>query len=133
MRGVGARHAAPLLGVDLSPLQLSREVYVDDLRLRVEVVHLPAALAVPVAGLLHSAERQVRFSADGGRVDVGDPGVQLVHRAERGVHVPRVQRAKKPVLHAVDRKSTRLNSSHGYISYAVFCLEKKKKNEACEL
>src|SRR5216684_8190794 len=27
-----------------------------------------------------------------------------------------------------DRKSTRLNSSHGYISYAVFCLKKKKKN-----
>src|SRR2546422_7621144 len=29
---------------------------------------------------------------------------------------------------AVDRKSTRLNSSHGYISYAVFCLKKKKKS-----
>src|SRR5687768_16925695 len=29
--------------------------------------------------------------------------------------------------HTVDRKSTRLNSSHGYISYAVFCLKKKKK------
>src|SRR2546422_8383552 len=28
-----------------------------------------------------------------------------------------------------DRKSTRLNSSHGYISYAVFCLKKKKKLE----
>src|SRR3989449_8303524 len=28
-----------------------------------------------------------------------------------------------------DRKSTRLNSSHGYISYAVFCLKKKKKRE----
>src|SRR2546422_5021417 len=27
-----------------------------------------------------------------------------------------------------DRKSTRLNSGHGYISYAVFCLKKKKKN-----
>src|SRR2546429_5409731 len=27
---------------------------------------------------------------------------------------------------AADRKSTRLNSSHGYISYAVFCLKKKK-------
>ena len=26
-----------------------------------------------------------------------------------------------------DRKSTRLNSSHGYISYAVFCLKKKKE------
>src|SRR2546429_3226208 len=30
-----------------------------------------------------------------------------------------------------DRKSTRLNSSHGYISYAVFCL-KKKKHEAVQ-
>src|SRR3989304_1805232 len=29
----------------------------------------------------------------------------------------------------LDRKSTRLNSSHGYISYAVFCLKKKKKEE----
>src|SRR3989449_6948889 len=28
-----------------------------------------------------------------------------------------------------DRKSTRLNSSHGYISYAVFCLKKKKKKK----
>src|SRR5687768_17779240 len=27
----------------------------------------------------------------------------------------------------IDRKSTRLNSSHGYISYAVFCLKKEKK------
>src|SRR2546422_6900501 len=40
---------------------------------------------------------------------------------------------ERPVVHAlagaelpVDRKSTRLNSSHGYISYAVFCLKKKK-------
>src|SRR2546422_7524690 len=32
-------------------------------------------------------------------------------------------------LHGLDRKSTRLNSSHGYISYAVFCLKKKKKRE----
>ena len=29
----------------------------------------------------------------------------------------------------IDRKSTRLNSSHGYISYAVFCLKKKNKQE----
>src|SRR3989449_7092585 len=28
-----------------------------------------------------------------------------------------------------DRKSTRLNSSHGYISYAVFCLKKKKNDD----
>src|SRR2546422_5837865 len=31
---------------------------------------------------------------------------------------------------AVDRKSTRLNSSHGYISYAVFCLKKKNNGGA---
>src|SRR5256884_4435793 len=31
-----------------------------------------------------------------------------------------------------DRKSTRLNSSHGYISYAVFCLKKKKRKNDCK-
>src|SRR2546422_4850260 len=30
----------------------------------------------------------------------------------------------------LDRKSTRLNSSHGYISYAVFCLKKKKTDSS---
>src|SRR3989449_1030862 len=40
----------------------------------------------------------------------------------------RAQRAVRPAYRtARDRKSTRLNSSHGYISYAVFCLKKKKK------
>src|SRR2546429_5747999 len=29
-------------------------------------------------------------------------------------------------IEGIDRKSTRLNSSHGYISYAVFCLKKKR-------
>src|SRR2546429_4801157 len=34
-------------------------------------------------------------------------------------------------LRLADRKSTRLNSSHGYISYAVFCLKKKNKTDVC--
>src|SRR2546429_5466296 len=34
--------------------------------------------------------------------------------------------AQLVLLGDLDRKSTRLNSSHGYISYAVFCLKKKK-------
>src|SRR2546429_5117891 len=34
-----------------------------------------------------------------------------------------------PLEASLDRKSTRLNSSHGYISYAVFCLKKKKINQ----
>ena len=36
---------------------------------------------------------------------------------------------KKKQSKKTDRKSTRLNSSHGYISYAVFCLKKKTKND----
>src|SRR2546429_5758373 len=35
--------------------------------------------------------------------------------------------ASLPVIFYTDRKSTRLNSSHGYISYAVFCLKKNTK------
>src|SRR2546422_7674785 len=37
---------------------------------------------------------------------------------------------RRQALRYGDRKSTRLNSSHGYISYAVFCLKKKKKNSS---
>src|SRR5687768_17822152 len=37
-----------------------------------------------------------------------------------------IRESSQPAL-SKDRKSTRLNSSHGYISYAVFCLKKKKK------
>src|SRR2546422_7850072 len=36
-------------------------------------------------------------------------------------------------LEGQDRKSTRLNSSHGYISYAVFCLKKKKRLQASSI
>src|SRR2546422_3001740 len=63
----------------------------------------------------------------------------------------RVLRVKRPAAHVAtarpahhdrrgeggagagrDRKSTRLKSSHGYISYAVFCLKKKKKKHKCD-
>src|SRR5438034_9649104 len=40
----------------------------------------------------------------------------------------RSKRWKQTVSQSPDRKSTRLNSSHTVISYAVFCLKKKKKN-----
>src|SRR2546422_5596157 len=39
----------------------------------------------------------------------------------------RIMRTVGQRMYSIDRKSTRLNSSHGYISYAVFCLKKKKK------
>src|SRR2546422_4170321 len=48
------------------------------------------------------------------------------HRA--GEHLAHRTRQQRVALRSQeDRKSTRLNSSHGYISYAVFCLKKKKK------
>src|SRR2546422_5763205 len=43
--------------------------------------------------------------------------------------IRRANRALAAMLGSpIDRKSTRLNSSHGYISYAVFCLKKKKNS-----
>src|SRR2546422_4523105 len=52
--------------------------------------------------------------------DVGDI-IRLADPAESGEGA-----GDLPGLRIADRKSTRLNSSHGYISYAVFCLKKKK-------
>src|SRR2546422_6948666 len=44
-------------------------------------------------------------------------------------HSSRASWIGSSAMPARDRKSTRLNSSHGYISYAVFCLKKKKKKQ----
>src|SRR3712207_8222366 len=53
-----------------------------------------------------------------------------LHRHLRALASPGLQ-APRPTTHTAvhkkDRKSTRLNSSHANISYAVFCLKKKKK------
>src|SRR2546422_1876126 len=49
-------------------------------------------------------------------------------RASEGFFVWSEGKVAKVVVDG-DRKSTRLNSSHGYISYAVFCLKKKKTNK----
>src|SRR5687768_18058818 len=62
----------------------------------------------------------------------------VVDEEELHAHARQLERTQlvdgQPPLFVVagdhqDRKSTRLNSSHGYISYAVFCLKKKKKNK----
>src|SRR3712207_7260097 len=54
---------------------------------------------------------------------------ELVLEHLRDVRVHLAERAVEEVLG--DRKSTRLNSSHANISYAVFCLKKKKKRDPC--
>src|SRR2546422_7556786 len=68
----------------------------------------------------HLIERQCRR---GGWFGLGkrQPCVQLGGRVQRRTHRDRQGRRGR------DRKSTRLNSGHGYISYAGFCFKKKKK------
>src|SRR5205809_5793249 len=53
-------------------------------------------------------------------LDVGAGNRFATEHELEAVELRRIVRAGQ------DRKSTRLNSSHGYISYAVFCLKKKK-------
>src|SRR2546427_5968287 len=58
--------------------------------------------------------------------------VERQHRVVVHLELPPVNLGLKQVGQGGDRKSTRLNSSHSQISYAVFCLKKKKKNEMYE-
>src|SRR3712207_8992461 len=65
----------------------------------------------------------------GHRGDVGELVVEdrlALHHRHRG-DGPDVAQPQHP---SPDRKSTRLNSSHANISYAVFCLKKKKNNKS---
>src|SRR2546422_2128990 len=57
------------------------------------------------------------------------PYTTLFRSWTREVAWKNANRISNPLMppDTIDRKSTRLNSSHGYISYAVFCLKKKKK------
>src|SRR5205809_7408463 len=56
-----------------------------------------------------------------------DTGKVIVNEGDVDVAMGRAAKVDINVTFVKDRKSTRLNSSHGYISYAVFCLKKKKK------
>src|SRR3712207_8126247 len=74
--------------------------------------------------------QRVPLAAGPGRPRPDDPLTRrlLRHLRHRPVVEERVQVVDEVARCAVDRKSTRLNSSHANISYAVFCLKKKKKN-----
>src|SRR2546429_3307521 len=91
----------------------------------------PRSTLFPYTTLFRSQHRRAQGSAARRRADDdhqegdhdprtgrGHPHFGPQHPGREG-HEPRAGR---------DRKSTRLNSSHGYISYAVFCLKKKKEH-----
>src|SRR3989442_10464474 len=91
----------------------------------------PRSTLFPYTTLFRSMRRRHGRQEDHGRrTDVKVPGDLDTHvqyrPADGGVGVDGAVR--RTVLHVgVDRKSTRLNSSHVRISYAVFCLKKKKR------
>src|SRR5437868_9909976 len=81
--------------------------------------------------ILATQEAAKHFSADGGSVinvssvaSSATPPNSAIYTATKGA----VEAMTRPLAKELDRKSTRLNSSHVSISYAVFCLKKKKKN-----
>src|SRR3712207_8521019 len=60
-------------------------------------------------------------------VDLRDPSVAAAQPAAGPGHWSRISSRASRAKDSPDRKSTRLNSSHANISYAVFCLKKKKQ------
>src|SRR2546422_3692317 len=91
------------------------------------------APVVQVAEHLHQLRAGGRVEVPGGLVGEQDRGLVHEGAGDRDALAPAARQLVGPVVHSVaqpdaDRKSTRLNSSHGYISYAVFCLKKKKRH-----
>src|SRR5687768_18368226 len=60
------------------------------------------------------------------RVELNRTVLHCGQNAARGIQIEVLPFGRAQAVEQ-DRKSTRLNSSHGYISYAVFCLKKKKE------
>src|SRR3989442_8472055 len=105
--------------------------------MRILVVEDEPTLCGQLVQALQQAGHTVETAADGataqylGEVEEFDAAVlDLGLPVRDGLTVLRAWRAQgrvMPVMILTDRKSTRLNSSHVRISYAVFCLKKKKK------
>src|SRR5688572_32198049 len=86
----------------------------------------PRSTLFPYTTLFRSRTESSRDGSEreGSEADHRDLG----HRTKHGAAMKREQyeQAGRDQRNEVDRKSTRLNSSHSQISYAVFCLKKKK-------
>src|SRR2546430_4767043 len=90
----------------------------------------PRSTLFPYTTLFRS---QLEFLSEGlCKVSDADSAIpRLVDFVAAGFRAPVPRRKKKARSEKrSDRKSTRLNSSHSQISYAVFCLKKKKKKQS---
>src|SRR5437870_8320837 len=89
--------------------------------------HPPTSSLFPYTTLFRSDERHVLDVVEGRHIGIAR------QRADFALDRKFTDALDQPVAHLPvgdqDRKSTRLNSSHVAISYAVFCLKKKKKQK----
>src|SRR5207302_9361833 len=88
--------------------------------------------ALPIYRLSRHRRRQQRRSVPDGQCRprrLYRHGRRVQHRLDGGRRVDEVHGERRKCWIVRDRKSTRLNSSHVKISYAVFCLKKKKKKK----
>src|SRR5687768_17739441 len=91
----------------------------------------PSSTLFPYTTLFRS-DRHSQRPRDLRHERIGEPPRHVHACARRGQNKDSAENTARRCLRRAnrgvgDRKSTRLNSSHGYISYAVFCLKKKKK------
>src|SRR2546429_230715 len=124
-------------GVDsgTSALELALRAY--DIGPGDEVITAPNSFIASALAISHAGATPVfaDIDADSYTIDVAALEMAITPRTKAiiPVHLYGQPADMDPIMelaerHQLDRKSTRLNSSHGYISYAVFCL-KKKRNE----
>src|SRR5256884_4291972 len=85
---------------------------------------MPEAIEKTIATLIVDDHALFRESLV--RLLCAERGFEVVAHCGSSEEALRVLQKKQVDVVLLDRKSTRLNSSHGYISYAVFCLKKKK-------
>src|SRR3989442_14665380 len=89
----------------------------------------------PLLRLLDHADRSVRYGVCRDLLNLKAGDQRLVDALERLSQDPEAEEhdLEADEWNCEDRKSTRLNSSHVRISYAVFCLKKKKKKLVCSV
>src|SRR5438067_3525905 len=88
-----------------------------------EIYPLSLHDALPIFGTLRHCNIGLVFAS------IAQPAYRRSDPANRLLASLRMCSRKLPARAGEDRKSTRLNSSHVSISYAVFCLKKKKTND----
>src|SRR3712207_7654750 len=94
----------------------------------------PCLAGIDLAPFMHEALREAEQAGLSGELPIGAVLVIDGHIIARGRSQRKRQQCQlmhaemDALLHGGDRKSTRLNSSHANISYAVFCLKKKKES-----